>query len=692
MIPVPLPELLALLDKLHAPVNKAALTQAYARAQAVPPLTDRPQDYVRGLLSDAGMKDIRLALFPWRRFDPRHLPALMWHEQTWWLAERHNEEGRADTLTLTREGVEPRTLAIDDIVTGAPGTTAGDETAVLWFSLASHVQSENLSDSENPAMRLVWRELLRDRHWVFRVAAATLLVNILAIPTSLFAMQVYDRVVPTLAWATLTTLVAGMGLVVGQVGALDSVRQVFSAGLVFGIVDLPFALLFIGIIGLIGGPVGWVYLGMLPIALALGLYTRLRLRRLTRQQMLRSNERLGLLVDSIRGAETLRASHAGWRFAQDWQTLSHSIAGYSIQQKSLSQFCTNTTASLSTLAYIMGIVVGVWGVEAGYLTTGGMVACSILGGRVIGPVSQGVQYLMQWQQVREALDMVNNLLRKPTERRAGQTLLLPDRLPEHISVEKLRFAFPQSPVQQLNIPALHFHAGERVLLLGPVGGGKSTLLKILAGLYRPGEGRVRLGDVDLWEIDPQVVSAQVGYLPQAVQLFKGTLRSNLMLAGAVSDTTLTDITRDLALDQVAASNPLGMDMPISEGGSGLSGGQRQLVGLARVLMSRPRIWLLDEPTASLDGEAETRVWKALQARLQPEDILIVATHRPMAAVNFATRVLVVQEGTVVRDGTPDKVLPGLMARATGSRPAAEVTNVKTHMPAASHSAGVLHGR
>jgi ATP-binding cassette subfamily C protein LapB len=187
-------------------------------------------------------------------------------------------------------------------VTGAPGTTAGDETAVLWFSLASHVQSENLSDSENPAMRLVWRELLRDRRWVFRVAAATLLVNILAIPTSLFAMQVYDRVVPTLAWATLTTLVAGMGLVVGldwllktlrahimdsvassvdkrlsqhvyehllhlqldqqpgslgtlaaQVGALDSVRQVFSAGLVFGIVDLPFALLFIGIIGLIGG-------------------------------------------------------------------------------------------------------------------------------------------------------------------------------------------------------------------------------------------------------------------------------------------------------------------------------------------------------------------------------------------------------------------------------------------------------
>jgi len=199
MIPVPLSELLALLDKLRAPVNKAALTQAYARAQTATPLTDRPQDHVRKILSDAGMKDVRLALLPWRRFDPRHLPALMWHEQTWWLAERYSEEGKTDTLTLTREGVEPRTLTVDDLVTGAPGTATDDETAVLWFSLASHVQSENLSDSENPAMRLVWRELLRDRRWVSRVVAATLLVNILAIPTSLFAMQVYDRVVPTLA-------------------------------------------------------------------------------------------------------------------------------------------------------------------------------------------------------------------------------------------------------------------------------------------------------------------------------------------------------------------------------------------------------------------------------------------------------------------------------------------------------------
>jgi len=201
-----------------------------------------------------------------------------------------------------------------------------------------------------------------------------------------------------------------------------------------------------------------------------------------------------------------------------------------------------------------------------------------------------------------------------------------------------------------------------ILLTGPVGCGKSTLLKTLAGLYRPGEGRVRLGDADLWEIDPQLVASQVGYLPQNVHLFKGTLRSNLALSGASGDSRLLQITRELGIDEIAASSPQGMDLPISEGGEGLSGGQRQLVALGRVLINQPRIWLLDEPTASLDGDAERRVWTALESALRPDDILVVATHRPLAAARLATRVIVMQQGQVVRDGPPEVVLAQLMGR------------------------------
>ena len=701
MKPVSLPALQALLGKLRISANASELAQAYGHASKTRTQV-HPLEQLRQLLVEAGLKDIQAAILPWRRLDPRRLPALLWFKEEWWLAER-TAPGR---ISLSREGAAQCECTEDAL----------HEAEVLWLRApARHSRDDAEEDPSNPALHMVWHELLRSRGWIPRVVVATLLVNLLAIPTSIFAMQVYDRVVPTMAYATLATLTVGMLLMIGldwllktlrahildsvscgmdqrlsqrvyehllrlqldqqprslgtlaaQVGALDSVRQFFSSSIIFALVDLPFALLFIGLIALIGGHIGWVYAGILPVALLIGLYTRLRLRRLTRQQMMRSNERQGLLVDSIRGAESIRASHAGWRFAQDWQKLSQSIAGYSIQHKSLAHFSATTTASLSTLAYVAAIVVGVWQVEAGHLTMGGMIACSILGGRVIAPIAQGVQYLVQWQQVSESLQMVNGLLKLNPERRPHQTLLLPERQPERLAVEQLRFAFPNSPLQLLNLPRLEFKSGERVLLLGPVGGGKSTLLKVLAGLYRPSEGRVRLGDADLWEIDPQLVSTQVGYLPQNVQLFKGTLRSNLSLSGAVSDSAMLETVRALGLDQVAAGSPQGMDMEISEGGEGLSGGQRQLVGLARVLMARPRIWLLDEPTASLDGDAEARVWQQLQQLLRPEDILIVSTHRPMAAMALATRVIVLKQGQVSRDGRPDQVMPGLMARAGGA--------------------------
>jgi ATP-binding cassette subfamily C protein LapB len=299
---------------------------------------------------------------------------------------------------------------------------------------------------------------------------------------------------------------------------------------------------------------------------------------------------------------------------------------------------------------------------------GGMIACSILGGRVISPIAQAVQYMTQWQNVSQSLEMVNKVLTLSRERRPEQNLLMPEQAPDSIELEQIRFAYPESPIQQVNIPGLSFKAGERVLLLGPVGCGKSTLLKVMAGLYRPSEGRIRLGDADLWEIDPQVVAGQVGYLPQAVHLFKGSLRSNLTLSGTTSDSRLLKVTRDLGVDAIAASSPMGMDLQISEGGEGLSGGQRQLVGLGRVVIAQPRIWLLDEPTAALDAESEARVWQVLAESVRPDDIFVVATHRPMLAAKFATRVVVMNQGEILKDGKPEIVLPQMMARGAGENP------------------------
>jgi ATP-binding cassette subfamily C protein LapB len=665
--------------------------------QALP--NAQPIEQTRYILQQTQLKTVQPIQLVWRRFDLRRLPALVLHDGQWYQATR----AELDKITLTNaEGVQS---VIEELEL--------QNSLVIWLRTpAQRSKSNTLHAQGNRAARMVFRELFREPGWIMKVLLATLMVNTMAIATSLFAMQVYDRVVPTLAYATLTTLVAGMALIIfldwslktirarivdsvsisvdkrisqqvfdhllhvrldiqpkslgtlaAQVGGLDSVRQFFSAGIVFSIIDLPFALMFIAVIGIIGGKVGLVYLGLLPIALLLGLTTQFRLRNLLKKQMQRSNERQGVLVDAIRGAESIRASNANWRFSQEWQAITASIDGYNVQQKAINSFSTVTTSSLSSIAYVAAVVVGVWQIEAGLLTMGGMIACSILGGRVIAPVSQVVQYLTQWQNVSQSLQMVNEVLNLDLERRPDQELLMPEHPPETIELDKVRFSYPESPVQQINIPKLSFRSGERVLLVGPVGCGKSTLLKVMAGLYRPNEGRVRLGDADLWEMDPQGVANHLGYLPQNVHLFKGTLRSNLALSGTAGDSRLLKITRDLGIDNIAASSPLGMDLVISEGGEGLSGGQKQLVSLARVVINQPRIWLLDEPTASLDAESEDNVWKTLHENVRPDDILIVSTHRPMQAIKLATRVIAMQLGEIVHDGKPENVMPQLVAQS-----------------------------
>jgi len=581
--------------------------------------------------------------------------------------------------------------------------------------MAEQVQAAQTAIKGNLAGRLVWQELFRERGWLWQLVVATCLINLFAVSTSLFAMQVYDRVVPTLAYTTLTTLAVGMAIVVAldwtlkivrarildslasavderlsqkvfehllqlrldaqprslgtlaaQISSLETVRRFFTSTIIFALVDLPFALMFLAFIMVIGGAVAWVYVLLLPAAIVLGLVAQWRLKGLARDQLSRSNERQGLLVDSIRGAESIRANNAGTRFAGEWRELTQSINRYGIAQRAFSSLSSVTTSSLSVTAYVAGVVVGVAQIEAGLLTMGGLIACTILGGRVIAPVAQSVHHLVQWQHVKQALVMVHGVLSLDPQRRLDQQLLEPALPPESLALEGVRFAYQTSPVDQLDIDQLHFSAGERVLLLGPVGSGKSTLLKVLAGLYKPQAGRVRLGLADLWTVDPALVSGWVGYLPQSVQLFRGTLRSNLSLTDGVSDDRLLEVSTQLGIDELSADSGLGMDLPISEGGEGLSGGQRQLVALARVFVNQPRIWLFDEPTSSMDREMEQRVWQALETALRPNDIVVVSTHRPMLASRLVNRVLIMQRGSIVQDGSPETLLPRMVGRPTAS--------------------------
>ncbi|MBF0220528.1 MAG: ABC transporter ATP-binding protein, partial [Gammaproteobacteria bacterium] len=349
--PIP-PELLQrLFERLQLKVKKGPLYRAVATVQQNLAAAS-PIERLQQILADLQLRGIQVAQLFWRRFDQRKLPALLFHQGVWHIAERHT----AGVIQLT--SAAGNTIEVDE--------SELQTSVLLWLRPPQNAEEEKAIQGQgNVAGRLVWRALMAERGWMGSVLIATLIINSLAVATSLFAMQVYDRVVPTLAYATLWTLVAGMAIVVlldwglknlrarildsascavdkrisqqlydhimhlqldqypkslgtlaAQVGGLDSVRQFFSSGVVFALIDLPFALIFIAFIAMIGGLVSGVYLILFPVALALGAITQLRLRKLLKKQLMRVNERQGLLVDSIRGAESIRANNATWRFAE----------------------------------------------------------------------------------------------------------------------------------------------------------------------------------------------------------------------------------------------------------------------------------------------------------------------------------------------------------------------------------------
>jgi ATP-binding cassette subfamily C protein LapB len=696
--PLPADLIKALCDRLAISIEAGAVEDAcrVEPEEGYPlPLVAR----ITSLFQTLRLDRVNVAQLRWSRFDLQRLPALILWRARWWLVEPGEQTGQV------------RLTGSDGTVLHQPSETL-DSATVIWLSShqpADQAEQGWLGDIQSPASRLVLKELFRHRRWVSQVVVATVLINLLAVSTSLYAMQVYDRVVPTLAYATLTTLVVGMLLIItldwflknlrarildrvarrvdqavseqvfshliklrlderpnslgtlaAQMSGLDAVRQFFSSSVIFGLVDLPFVVLFIGLIYVIGGAVAWVYVLLLPISIAIGLLGQIRVRGLLRSQMLRSNERQGLLVDVIRGTESIRAANASWRFENEWKAVTSGINAYNLKQKELSNNAFITSGSLSTLAYVSAVVVGVSLIEVGNLSMGGLIACSILGGRVLGPVAQGVRQLLNWEQVSQALEMVSGLLSLATERGRAQDLITPYGTPERISLQGVRFSYRRSPAVHLDIPSLEIRKGERVVVLGAVGSGKSTMLKMLAGQYPPNDGRVWLGNADIWEMDPNLVADQVGYLPQTIHLFKGNLKSNLALSGAVNDTRLMEVVTALGIDRMAIGDGQYLNLPISEGGEGLSEGQRQLVGLARLFLARPNIWLLDEPSAALDQQSEQRFWSTLKAELTQEDILIMSTHHPLLARQIATRILLLQEGRIVRDGPPEQVLAGFV--------------------------------
>jgi ATP-binding cassette subfamily C protein LapB len=561
---------------------------------------------------------------------------------------------------------------------------------------------------------LTWQTLQDNRTGLIQVAACTATANLLLLATSLYSMQVYDRVIPSHGLSTLVTLTVGVliaitlemviklarsalmdhniqamdtrlsrsiferllqvrldqfppsvGTLSSQLRSYEMIRSFASSATLYTLVDTPFALVFLVIMVAIGGGmVAGVAAVFLLLSLAIGLFARTRIEIHTRQSMAASNRKLGLLVEAVDGAERIKSQGSGWAFLNRWNALSEQGIAEDAQVRHSSESATYWAGYMQQVSYVLLIAVGAWIATSGTdLTSGGLIACSIISGRVLAPIGLLPGLMVQWANAKSALDNLERIFLLRGDNHGVDHPIEREHVRGQFDVQELSFAYGQGP-RVLSIPQWSVSPGERVAVLGLVGSGKSTLLKLLAGLYEPQAGRVLLDGLDIQQIARVTLSQRVAFLGQDVKLFSGTLRDNLLsgLLG-IDDDTLLKACQDTGLINLIQSHPRGLDLPIGEGGSGVSGGQRQAVALTRLLLSRPRVWLLDEPTASMDDNAEMAALHAIERHLAATDTLVLVTHKPRL-LGLVNRVVVLGPQGVVLDGPRDQVLQRLQQPAT----------------------------
>lgn len=592
-------------------------------------------------------------------------------------------------------------------------------------------QADAVSAAGAPRSASDWFKfsLRKQRRIFWEAVFATFMISSIGLASSLYTMQVYDRVVPTQGFSTLWVLTFGVllamileftlkqvrahmvdraskaididlsgvffgkamdirmdarpatvGTFASQIRHFESVRNFMTSSTLFVMADAPFALFFIGVIAMIAGPVALVPLIMVPVAVVAGLMFRNPIERLTSEHMAESNRKNGLLIEAIDGIESVKATGGEWKMLDRYRQLTATIATSELKMRGLSTSSTNLTQSMQQLSYVGMIAAGAYAITSGSLTMGGLIACSIISGRALAPLAQIPQLIVQWKHAKIALKSLDAIMAMPSDREAATRLLVPEDCKGDLRLEKVVFGY-QADKPTLEVPALSLRPGERVAVLGAVGSGKSTLVKLLSGLYKPSGGSVFVDGMDVTHIAPEFVREHIGYLPQDVRLFNGTLRDNLTLGlPTPSDTRLLKACALTGMDQIIQAHPKGLELEITEGGRGLSGGQRQLVGLTRLLLARPRVLLLDEPTASMDAQLETRVMKHLFEEMDPASVIVVVTHKT-GILPHVNRVVVVDKGRVVLDGPRDEVLLRLRQGAVAQASAATASAPNNTPPA-----------
>jgi ATP-binding cassette, subfamily C, bacterial LapB len=581
--------------------------------------------------------------------------------------------------------------------------------------------SEEADGLLRPGGHWLWGTLRRFMPYYRSALLAALVSNVMMLVTGLVTSVVFDKVIPHQAFVTLWTLAAGGGLallmdlaakqlrahlidlsgrkadlIIGtllfrqtlgvrmehrptsagafahHLAQIETVRDFFASATLSTLSDLPFVIIFVAMSFIIGGPLGWVLTLAIPVILATVLFIQGALRRNMRANLSHQTDLQGVLVEAVEGLEDLKACGAQGRFLHRYETATAQAASSALRARSLSSWSNNLSGTAQQVVTLVMLVWGVYLIHDGSITAGALIGAVMFAGRAVAPLGSVVGLAVRYQGARAAMQSLDRLMKLPAERELLRSYVTQPRIQGGLSLRQASFAYPATGTDLapdvLHGVNLQVRAGDRIAVLGRIGSGKSTILRLLAGLYQPTQGRVEVDGVDLRQIDPADFRSRVGFVSQEPRLFAGTLRDNVLLGRSQADAQrLQGVAQLTGLDRLVAEHPLGWDLPVGERGGLLSGGQRQLVALARSLVTSPQILLMDEPTSSMDAQSEMMFLQRLQA-VVGQRTLVMVTHRP-AVLALVNRLIVVDGGRIIMDGPKEQVLAALGGQPPGGQAA-----------------------
>ena len=598
-------------------------------------------------------------------------------------------------------------------------TLARAELAERYMGIALFARPRFAFDARTPEVGKVvqrhwfWGALLEQRAVYRDVIGAALLINVFALVMPLFSMNVYDRVVPNNATDTLWMLALGVLLIfvmdfmmrllrghfvdlasaridvklsalimervlgmrlemkpasvgsfASNLRSFESVRDFIASATVTALIDFPFALIFILVILWISWPLVFIPVLGLLIGLIYAYLIQHKMHELAETTYRASALRNASLVESLTALETIKTQGAEGVVQNKWERTTAFLARTSAQMRLLSATATNGAASITQLTNVLLIVAGVYLIHERMLTMGGLIAVTMLGGRAMAPLGQAVGLLMQFQNARLSLETLDKLMAQPVERPDAAAFIHRPEIQGEIEFRNVSFNYPGQGEAALQNVSLRIAPGEHVVVLGRTGSGKTTLQKLMLGLYQPSDGVVRIDGIDLRQLDPADLRRNVGFVGQDATLFYGTLRENISIGAPYADDSAIVAAAEVGgLTQFVNRHPKGFDMLIGERGESLSGGQRQEVAIARAVLMDPPVLFFDEPTSAMDFSTEHGFKERLK-RFAAHKTMVIVTHRT-SLIDLATRIIVVDDGRIVADGPREQVVEALQSGRVG---------------------------